>query len=316
MSREIDIIEHLGRHLAHPGHLLHDTFYEPESRLILTTDMLVAGRHFNLDYFSPADLGWKAAAVNISDIAATGGRLKYLLVSLGLPDDTPMALVDALYEGLAAAAAAYEGDIVGGDTVGADTLTLNVTAVGELPLGHTPGRRDAARPGDVVIATGWHGLSEVGLQVLRAALPGYEAARHAHLRPEPRVADGLALSARHSRYALMDSSDGLADAAVKIGAASGVRVVLEAERVPIHQEVHRHAAESGRDALDIALYGGEDFELVAAVPADGHLPLTWTVIGYVDAAEEGRGEAVVQQAGQRTVLSLEKAYQHFAGGDS
>ncbi len=313
MSREIDIIQHLGKHLAHPENLVHDAFYEPQSRLIMTTDMLVEGRHFQLAYFSPQDLGWKAAAVNISDIAATGGRLKFLLVSLGLPDTADLAFVEGVYQGLNAAAKDYGGEIVGGDTVGADRVTLNITAIGELPPGHTPGRRHLAQPGDTIVTTGWHGLSRVGMEALQQGWPHFEQGRRHHLHPLPRIAEGLDCSARFQRYAMMDTSDGLADAALKIGLASKACLVLDARRVPLHPELQQYTAKTGGDALQTALYGGEDFELLACVPQTEGLPVAWQVLGHVEAVDSHQPPGAILDLGhRREALSLERTYQHFS----
>src|SRR5262245_1592989 len=150
MSRELALIDLIGRMTRRPGLLLDDAYWEAESGRIETTDMLVEGRHFRLDYFSPEDLGWRAAAVNISDIAAMGGRLLHLLISLGLTEAQDLSWLEAFYKGLLAACNQYGGEIVGGDTVSSPTLVVNVTAVGECLAGHTVGHRNGARPGDAI----------------------------------------------------------------------------------------------------------------------------------------------------------------------
>lgn len=317
MSREIGIIRQIGQIIGESEALQDDAFYDPVQQLILTTDMLVEGRHFNTTYFSPEDLGWKAAAVNISDIAAMGGSLQYLLVSLGLPENVDAGFIEGFYMGMQTLARRVGGRIVGGDTVGAPQRVINVTAVGTLPPGHTLGQRANARPGDLLMTTGAHGLSRVGLATLRGEVPAatgvFAKAIAKHLRPMPRIEAGLRISGQLGHYALMDTSDGLGDALLKIAQASGVRMVVEQVRLPMADCVVRFAEASGQKPLDILLYGGEDFELLAAVPEIEASKLTnqgWTVIGHVEAGEP---QALVVNAEGRTEtdISLEKTYQHF-----
>lgn len=287
-----------------------DAFFDPNDRRIYTTDLLVEGRHFDRRWSSPADIAWKAAAVNISDIAAMGGRLTYLLVSLGLTEADDARFLEPFYASLATICRQFGGRVIGGDTVGADQLIINVAAVGELPIEHTLGRRSQAMPGDAVICTGFHGMSAVGLQAFQRDIAGYEACRLAHLRPTPRQSEALKLSRLFSRYSLMDSSDGLADAALKIAAASGVRLELAEEWLPMHPQVSQFADGHGRSAAELALYGGEDFELIATVPVTAFLPKGFTVIGRV---REGAPEAVwlPRNGAQWEALSFDKTWRHF-----
>lgn len=287
-----------------------DAFYDASDRRLYTTDMLVEGRHFDRRWCSPEDIAWKAAAVNISDLAAMGGRLLYLLVSLALTANDDASFLEPFYATLARITRQYGGQVIGGDTVGGDRLTISVTAIGTLPAGHTPGLRTQAQPGDAVIATGYHGLSGVGLQVLSNNMPGYEACRQAHRRPTPRQSEALMLSRLFSRYSLMDSSDGLADAALKIAAASGVRIELAEDWLPIHPEVREFATAMGQSIRNCVLYGGEDFELVATVPVTAYLPKGFTVIGQVRAGVPGAFWLPTQGQAWEP-LSFEATWQHF-----
>ncbi len=313
MAGELEILQTIGQVLPHPEALQDDAFYDANQGLIYTTDMFIEHRHFKRSYFTPADLGWKSAAVNISDIAAMGGRLQYLLVSLGLPADLDLSFIREFYTGMNTIASSCSGQIVGGDTVSADSLTLNVTAIGVLPESHTIGRRSQAQPGDFLITTGYHGLSKAGLYALNHNLPDLPQCKQAHLRPIPRIEAGLRLSRHYQRYALMDSSDGLADAALKIAEASQVRVELFLDKLPVHPELHRFAQEVGQDLTALMLYGGEDFELIAAVP---ELPEAFqeefTVIGRV--ASGSPAATLLDAQGQPLeILSHQKTYQHFQG---
>jgi thiamine-monophosphate kinase len=202
--------------------------------LVLTQDALVEGTHFSLDRLSWADLGWRAAAVNISDLAASGAEPLALLVSLALPGDTEARDVVAFYEGIAETAV----PVVGGDTTAANEVVVSVTAVGRSE--RVPGRAGAV-PGDTLVVTG--ALGDAGA-AFRAR--GY-------VRPPLRVEEGRRLAA--TAHALIDISDGLAVDAGHIARRSGAKLVVELDRVPLAP---------GATVEDLGF--GEDFELLAAVP--------------------------------------------------
>ncbi len=315
MSRELDIINLVGQFTQNPDVLSDDAFFEADTHRIYTTDMLVEGHHFDLSYFSPEDLGWKAAAVNLSDIAGMGGASKYLLVSLGLPDAIDLQWVKAFYQGFQGVCQIAGGSLIGGDTVGSDRVVVNVTAIGECLVNHAIGRRNQAQAGDFIVTTGYHGLSQVGLSTLQANESGYLAGKAAHLRPQPRIQEGLLLSKQYQHYALMDSSDGLADALLKIAQASGQTLVVDAAKIPVHPEVTAYAAKQNADPMQIVLYGGEDFQLVATLPdVPDNLLAHVHIIGRVEARDDEPDSppgAWLNRNGQREALQLEKTYQHF-----
>jgi len=315
MSKELQIIDLIAQLTGQTDALSDDAFWEPETRLIYTTDMLVENRHFKTDYFSAQDLGWKAAAVNISDIAAMGGKPRHLLISLGLPEALGLDWVRAFYTGLIEACQQFGCRIAGGDTVSHELITLNVTAVGIYPKNHTVGRRANAEAGDYIIASGYHGLSAIGLRALQQGNPGFLACKAAHLRPIPRVEAGLMLSRKFGRYALMDSSDGLADALIKIAQASGKKLVARQADIPVHPELPAWQENTDPQALwQSILYGGEDFELVATVPhVDDEVLAHFHVIGRVEETTDEPPNAWLEpaQGGQPQLLTLNRTYQHF-----
>lgn len=315
MSKELEIIQLIAQLSRQTDALSDDAYWEPETRLIYTTDMLVENHHFKTSYFSPQDLGWKAAAVNISDIAAMGGQPRHLLISLGLPQTLGMDWVREFYTGLLEACQQFGCRIIGGDTVSSEQITLNITAIGSCPAGHTVGRRSHAAVGDYIIATGYHGLSRIGLLALQQDIPGYPASKAAHLRPEPRLTAGLMLSRKFERYALMDSSDGLADALIKIAQASGKTLLANQSEIPVHPELTQWHQSTEAPALwQNVLYGGEDFELVGTVPqVDDEVLAHFKVIGRVEAPKNNRpGAWFLPGNSEPQALSLNKTYQHFA----
>jgi thiamine-monophosphate kinase len=217
---------------------------------VVTQDVLVEGVHFRLDWISWRDLGFRAAAVNLSDLAASGAEPEGLVVTLAAPSDTAVADVVELYEGLAEAGT----PVIGGDTSAADRLVLSVTAIGTSE--RVPGRT-GARPGDVLVVTGPLGASGAAFR------------RGRYVRPPVRLEEGLELA--RSASAMIDLSDGLARDAGHVAARSGCRLVIELECVPLAD---------GAELDDLAF--GEDYELLAAVPDAGR----FTEIGR---CEEGEG---------------------------
>jgi thiamine-monophosphate kinase len=250
------------------------------SLTLASADLLVEGVHFDFGLSSAADVGYKALAVNVSDIAAVGGRALYALVSIGAPAATPVATLDAIYDGLTEAGEGYGVSIVGGDTVSAPQLIVSVAVLG------SPGeagvvRRSGARPGDLLCVTGALGAAAAGLALLRASGDDRQAERlgaaypellRAHRRPLARASEGLAAAAAGAT-AMIDVSDGLASDGGHIARSSGVGLEIRAESVPLARGVREVAELLGRDPLELALGGGEDYELAIAIPATRVPPL-------------------------------------------
>lgn len=223
--------------------------------LLLTTDMLMDGRHFVLDQVGPEAVGYKALAVNLSDIAAMAGRPVAAAISVALPHLGAEQIARGLFEGMAPLAERYGVALAGGDTNAWDgPLVVNVTLIGEVvPPG--PVLRSGARPGDRILVTGPLGGSLLGR----------------HLRPFPRIDEALALHRSCELRALIDLSDGLASDLNHILAASGgLGATLDASAIPVHDDARTIAARDGGDPLDRSLGDGEDFELCVVVSeADG-----------------------------------------------
>lgn len=239
--------------------------------LLVSSDSLVEGTHFVMDWISARDLGWKACAVNLSDIAAMAGRPSYLTVSLTVPKTMADRQFREFYAGFADCARTYRAQIIGGDLTAGPVFVIAVTAIG-----HTDEsgclRRSGAKPGDVVVTTGDFGASAAGLWLLTKGLEHEGAKRFAyclerHLRPQPRLGESWALVRQTGeRAALMDTSDGLGDALTQIAQASAVSIELDWQSVKVHPQTEAIATLAGVDLFDWALYGGEDYELVAALP--------------------------------------------------
>jgi thiamine-monophosphate kinase len=241
-----------------------------EGDLVVTQDVLVADVHFRLEWTSWRDLGYKAAAVNLSDLAALGAEPEALVVGLALPHRTDVGDAIALYEGLAEAGV----PVLGGDTVAAAQVVVSVTAVGHSE--RVPGR-GGARPGDVLVVTGPLGGAAAGIEVLRRGLDGFDDLVRMHRRPPLRLAEGRLLA--RTAHALIDLSDGIAGDSARIAERSGCRLVVEVERLPLVPGI-----EEVGEAAFWSL--GEDYELLAALaPADAEAS-GFTVVGW---CEEGEG---------------------------
>jgi thiamine-monophosphate kinase len=234
-------------------------------RLLLTTDALVAGMHFDPVAEPPADIGRRALVANVSDIAAMGGRPRWALLSLVLPASTGVPWVEDLHRGFAEAAAEAGVVVVGGNLARGAELVLSVTLVGETQL--APLRRAGARPGDLVFLTGPVGASAAGRSAAASDSHERRELRRRYLHPPLRL-DAAALLARTASAAI-DISDGLAQDLGHLADASGVALALRLDALPL---AFGHRTIVGDAARDQALGGGEDYELAAAIPP-ANLPL-------------------------------------------
>ncbi|HEY4630447.1 MAG TPA: thiamine-phosphate kinase [Blastococcus sp.] len=260
----------------------------PDRRVVATTDVLVEGRHFRRDWSSAEDIGHKAAAANLADVAAMGGVTTALLVGLACPSSTQTSWLEGVAAGLAEECAPLGAAVVGGDLVAApadsDSVVLSVTALGDLG-GRPPVLRSGARPGDVVALAGRLGWSACGLAVLRRGFSSPIAVVAAHRRPTPPYAAGPE-AAEAGATAMCDVSDGLLADLGHIAADSGVVVDLDRAAL-VHAcldpagPLQQVGSALGTDPLAWVLTGGEDHALVATFPPRAALPVGWTPIGEV-----------------------------------
>jgi thiamine-monophosphate kinase len=292
---------------------------------ILTTDMLVEGVHFERSSISPRDLGHKGLTVNVSDVAAMGGSPRYGLASIGLPDDVEMPWVVELYGGMLEAAADYGMSLVGGDTNRADRVVLSMTVTGEVDPGAVV-TRGGGRPGERIVVTGRLGAAAGGLLLSRVPSqqmtgPVVEHGREllaALTRPVARVGEGQAL-ARSGATAMIDLSDGLAKDLGRLCAQSEVGAAVRLADVPVSPGLEELRDVLGADPLDLALHGGEDYELLATLPGEA-VPAAaetlWeafaTRLTEIGEIREGRGLVAVAPDGSEGPLDP-KGWDHFGG---
>ncbi len=259
----------------------------PDGRVVATTDLLLEGRHFRREWSGAYDVGRKAAAQNLADIAAMGARPTALLVGLGVPGALPVAWVLELADGLREECEPLGVSVVGGDVTAAETVLIAVTALGDLE-GREPVTRSGARPGDVVVVAGRLGWAAAGLAVLGRGFRSPRLLVAAHRRPDPPYAAGPAL-ATAGATAMVDVSDGLIQDLGHVAAASGVRIDLRRDAFSIADPLRDVAAALGGDPLSWVLTGGDDHALAATLPSDAPRPGGLLEVGQV---VEGEGVSV------------------------
>ena len=296
------------------------------SLVLATTDLLIEDVHFRRRWATPTDIGWKSLAVNVSDIAAMGGRPRWGLIALACPETVTVEEAEEFYAGVQALAVEHDVAIVGGDTCASPGgWIINVTLLGEAV--RTPLLRSTARAGDVIAVTGSLGRSAAGLALLEtdpspAGMPSDARAdvTAAHLRPRPRTREGLWLGEAGGVTAMIDLSDGLATDLGHLCEESAVGARVDLARIPVDASVREVARALGRDAVHWATGGGEDYELLLTCAPDAFDRLaaglaratgtTLTAVGEMMPAADGIryldacGEAV----------SVGRGFEHFVTG--
>jgi thiamine-monophosphate kinase len=268
-----------------------------DGRVVATTDMLIEGRHFRREWSSARDIGGKAAARNLADVAAMGARPTALLVSFAGPGELEVSWVLELVAGITQESSAAGAAVAGGDTSSADVVMIAVTALGDLE-GREPVTRGGARAGDVVAVTGSLGAAAAGLALLSAGLalddPDLEPLIRAHRRPRPPY-DAGPQAADLGATAMIDISDGLIADLGHVASASGVQIQLQTSAIAAEPVAPQRLLAQAAAVLDGAnpqqwvLTGGDDHALAATFPPDTALPARWTIIGRVS---EGNGIVV------------------------
>jgi thiamine-monophosphate kinase len=259
----------------------------PDKRVVASTDVLVEGRHFRRDWSSGADVGHRAAAANLADIAAMGAAPTALLVALCVPTDLDVGWVEDLAGGLSAEAGLVGAGVIGGDMSSSPTLTVAVTALGDL-RGEAPVVRSGAQPGDVLALAGRTGYAAAGYAVLSRGFRTPKLFVEAYRRPEVPYAAGLA-AARLGATSMIDVSDGLVQDLGHVATASVVGMDIRRDAFEIPNQMRDAASALGVDPYLWLLAGGDDHALAATFPPGVPLPDEWRVIGAV---HEGTGVTV------------------------
>jgi thiamine-monophosphate kinase len=312
----------------------------PEKTLLLTTDLLVEGIDFDLALSSYDQIGYKALAANLSDIAAMGGVARFFLVSLAVPSSTPVSAVDNIYRGMRRLAKRFDVVLIGGDTSSsAHGIFLNLTVAGEIEPSRLV-RRSGARTGDWIFVTGNLGASRAGLEILRSQAKGsklraagrrsqaktkklaawnlqLETLIHHHLYPTPRLKEGRLIASKGLATAMMDLSDGLASDLHRLCESSRVGALIDLASLPVSSPLETYALRREKSPSEYALAGGEDFELLFTVPPASFNRLAQlrkrerikiTQIGQIRPRHEGI-RLLTKDRG--TMVLKAKGYEHF-----
>jgi thiamine-monophosphate kinase len=246
--------------------------------VVVSTDLMVEGRHFRRDWASPSDVGHRAAAQNLSDINAMGGRAHSLTVGMAAPPDLPAHWALEFAAGFAEECTVVGASVVGGDLTRASEVVLAVTVLGSCT--HAPVLRSGARPGDVLAVIGRQGWAAGGLAVLGRGFRSPRVLVEAYRRPDPPYDAGPA-AAEAGATSMIDVSDGLLADAGHLATASRVAIDVLSASFDIPEPLHAVAAATGADPLSFMLGGGDDHSLVATFPSAAAVPDGWTVIGAV-----------------------------------
>lgn len=250
--------------------------------VVVSTDLMVEGRHFRRDWASAADVGHRAAAQNLSDVNAMGGTARHLTIGLAAPADLPVSWALEFARGFAEECASVGASVVGGDLTRSDQLMIAVTVLGQ--CFQSPVLRSGAQPGDVLALTGRQGWAAGGLAVLGRGFRSPRVLVEAYRRPEPPYGAGE-VAAEAGATSLIDISDGLIAEAAHLADASGVAIDVRREAFEVPEPLQAVGAALGADPMEFILSGGDDHALLATFPAAAAVPAGWQVVGEVLAGE-------------------------------
>ncbi len=282
-------------------------FYEEDKYQLATTDMIVEGDHFNLKWQTPYQVGVKLVEANVSDIVSMGGYPRYALLSMSLGDDTSVEFMDEFYRGLFDSARRHGVVFIGGDTTHGPRMVFNLALLGEVEK-KLLRLRSMAQIGDIICVTGSLGGSSAGLNLLQSA-KGDKYTKE-YLEPQSRTAKEAMAIALYA-HAMIDVSDGLASEVNHICDESLAGATLDADSIPLSPAALYAAKELSLDAVDMALYGGEDFEIVFTIPKDDLKLLykefsDFTIVGTIEDEKKGRHLLI-----DNKLLELKGGYDHF-----
>ena len=270
--------------------------------MVFTTDSLVEGKHFKLDWFLPGQIGKKAIEINVSDIGAMNSKPLYCLVSLCLPKDTDVKFLDKLYEGIYSVCDKYKIDVIGGNMTNGKQIIVDVTMIGE-SIGNVPLRKNA-KPGDKIIVTGNLGNSAAGLNLFFKGKKGFSKIKKKYLERKAKLEKAHKLSKLVN--SMEDCSDGLSSEVRNICDASDCGAIIDWDKIPFSKETKKACREIRKDPHKFALFGGEDFELVATISKDNLSKINAIAVGKIT-KEKG---IFLKRSGKKEKLE-EFGYDHF-----
>ena len=296
-------------------------------QLLISTDVFVEGVHFDRTCQTPKEVGWRAGVANLSDIAAMGGTPLYLLVSMAIPNRSSPTHIRALYRGIQDACAPYAVELIGGDTSSSPSrIFLSLTIVGSIDATRAL-TRNRAEVGDRIYVTGTIGDANAGLRILQthskksrrfSASPAEKFLIRRHVRPIPRIQVGRLMADRNIAHAAIDLSDGLSSDVGHVCEESQVGAQIRGQALPLSSQLRAFAQRNNLDPLELALQGGEDYELLFTAPAKHHqrvmhvsrqtnVPISW--IGEIK--PKTFGQQLELHEGRKRQL-VKKSFEHFS----
>ena len=297
MPTEQEILKVIRKIIPNSKKYLFDDAAIIEKDLIVTTDTLVENTHFTLKTYTSEEIGWKAMAVNLSDIAAMGGNSLYALISLSLPPDIKIKWIKGFYKGLTNCSKRYRTQVIGGNLARAKEVNITITVIGKAHSKYTPARSNA-RPGDLVFVTGTFGNT---------------VTKNYKVKIFPQINLGQKIIHLTKKAALMDASDGLADCLIQISAQSEVKIIVDEEIIPIPKSLKRVKQKHDTNPINLALYGGEDYQLVGtASTIDCKKIQKIKGIKIIGRVVKGKGAFLKHKNNKLVKLDMKKAFKHFS----
>lgn len=291
------------------------------SPLLLSTDTMVENVHFKHSWISGRDLGERAMAVNLSDLAAMGAKPVAALMALCLPPSTPLSEISAFFHGVHAASERYACPLTGGDLTRSETISISITVVGRPASGHRAVLRSTARPGQILYVTGCPGEAGAGRSALEADIHSRKLIARLN-RPSPRIEEGSALAESCRRLSMLDVSDGIWNDAEQMAEASGVGIIIDYAALPVSPAMVRLGMQLKRDPREWTLFGGDDYELLfttdsqpGAIEHAIERAGVSTAITAIGRIVEGSGVRLAG-ADNETLIMPDHTFQHFKTGET
>ncbi len=314
--KELNFIKTITKTLSKRDYIGDDCAYLKDFGIVVTQDSLVENVHFSMKYCNAYQLGYKSIAVNLSDIYASGAKPKYVTISLSLPSCIDDLFIENFYKACDDLSKEHDFEVVGGDITGGDKIFVSVCAIGDARKGKISSRKNA-KAGQKIILTGEHGASSAGLYALLNNIEGYDDFKDTHLMPRAQKDFSLFVSDNiNYEYAMMDTSDGLADALFKVAEASNVSMEVDFNLIPYDAKIQEIAAKCKKSLEDFVLFGGEDYQILACLDEKilEKYPHPYYVIG--DVVDKHSDFIVrVNNLNSRSLYinNLDKTFNHFGG---
>lgn len=313
MNKEQQILKEIRKVIPNSKKYLFDDCALIEKDLVVTSDTIVEDIHFDLRNYKPKEIGWKALAVNLSDIASMGAKPLYALVSLSLPKNIDLRFTKELYSGIQTCAKKYKTQVIGGNLTSSKEISITITLIGKTK---NPALRKNARPGDLVFCTGTFGDAAAEYLLLKSDT-GTCHDKNLLVKtlkmPIPQIDLGQKIVSSCTRVSMMDASDGLADCLIQISNESNVKIIIDENKIPTSKDFKSACKTLKKDPLMLSLYGGEDYQLVGTISKNDYKKIKkFKSIKIIGEVVKGKSAFLKQKNSKLVKLSMNKSFHHFA----